>query len=175
MRESGLRWTFIIGLLLSVFLDGTISQQFAGHLFRSSATAVPEITTLWLLCASFFEDQYHMPTYWFAVFAGVVFDLFYSGYWGVYLFIFPVIVWLARTLRQVLPVNLFATLLVGFLGFTIQPLLSWSALQMIGGTGTSVADFMVIDLAPTLALNEVILLILYVPLRQLYLRGARVQ
>lgn len=170
MKTTQIKWFSALGLAICIFLDGAISQQLAGQLFTTTAKLVPELTTLWLLATAFFEDEIHVPTYWFAIFAGVVYDLFYAGYWGIYLFIFPVVVWLARTLRQYLPVNLFATLLVGFLGFSIQPLFSWIALHLIGLTNVSLADFMVVHLAPTLALNEVLLVILYLPLRQLYLR-----
>lgn len=169
MSQSRRRWIFVLGLVLCIFLDGVLSQLFSGLLFRPTVSAVPELTTLWLTCAAFFEDDTHLPTYWFAVGAGIIFDLFYMGYWGVYLFIFPVIVWLARILRQYLPVNLFATLLVGFLGFGLQPLLSWLALQVVGLTSASLTDFLVTALAPTLALNEVLLVILYWPVRQIYL------
>ncbi|GKT03505.1 rod shape-determining protein MreD [Furfurilactobacillus sp. WILCCON 0119] len=171
MRQvARLRWYFIIGLFVCVFLDGAVSQQMANQLFRHSTSMVPEFTALWLMAAAFFEDDIHMPTYWFAVVAGIIFDIFYMGYWGIYVFIFPVIVWLAKTLRRYLPVNLFATLLVCFLGFALQSLLSWIAFQIIGVTSASLADFLVVALAPTLAFNEIMVLIFYLPLRQLYLR-----
>jgi rod shape-determining protein MreD. len=66
-----------------LFLDGSISQIFSTHLFRPSAIMVSHLVVLWLIAAVLFEDQYDIPIARWAAAAGAIFDLYYTGIFGV--------------------------------------------------------------------------------------------
>lgn len=58
--------------------------------------------------------------------------------------------------------------LVYFLGITVLVSLGYMANAFIGETDSSIAQFLVNTLAPTLALNLVLLAIVYFPVETLY-------
>lgn len=159
---------FVIGQFIAFFLDGSISQTMSGILFKYPNTMVPYLTVLWLILAAFFGNGKKLHLYtWFAV-IGFIFDMYYTGLLGVYVFIFPLVVYLCQLVYQILPPNFMSGFLVYFLGITVLVSLGYMANVFIGETDSSVAQFLVNTLAPTLALNLVLLTIVYFPVEALY-------
>ncbi|CAJ1228612.1 rod shape-determining protein MreD [Levilactobacillus zymae] len=167
-RLSKLRFGFPIGLLLMLFLDGSISQIFSTHLFRPSAIMVSHLVVLWLIAAVLFEDQYDIPIARWAAAAGAIFDLYYTGIFGVYVFIFPLAVYLTRLMVAYISPNFLSGLLIYFIDITMVEALGYLASRMVHLTSMAGSTFLVTTLGPTLALNLALFVVLYFPIRWVY-------
>lgn len=159
---------FVIGQFIAFFLDGSLSQTMSGILFKYPNAMVPSLTILWLILAAFFGNGKKLHLYTWAAIMGFVFDMYYTGLLGVYVFIFPLVVYLCQMVYRVLPPNFMSGFLVYFLGITVLVSLGYMANVFIGETDSSVAQFLVNTLAPTLALNLVLFTIVYFPIEALY-------
>jgi len=167
-RLSKLRYGFPIGLIIALFLDGSVSQAFATHLFRNSSVMISHLVILWLVCAVLFEDQVDIPVGRWAAVAGAIFDLYYTGIFGVYVFIFPLIVYVTRQLANYISPNFLSGLLIYFVDITLVEALSYLASRVVHLNNMAGSTFLVTTLGPTLALNLALFVILYFPIRWVY-------
>lgn len=159
---------FVIGQFVAFFLDGSISQALSGTLFKYPNSMVPCLTVLWLILAAFFGNVKKLHLYTWAAVVGFIFDMYYTGLLGVYVFVFPLVVYLCQSVYQILPPNFLSGFLVYFLGITVLVSLGYVANAFIGETDEPITQFLVNTLAPTLALNLVLLAIVYLPIETLY-------
>ncbi len=159
---------FVIGQLLAFFFDGSVSQVLSGTLYKYPNSLVPTLTLLWLILAVFFGNPRKMHLSIWAAVIGFIFDMYYTGLLGVYVFIFPLVVYLCRSVYELLPPNFMSGFLVYFLGITVWTSLGFIANTFIGQTSASVAQFLVNTLAPTLAINLVFMALAYFPVESLY-------
>ncbi len=165
---------FIVGLILAFFLDGSISQAFASVLYAEPNSMVPYLTLMWLCMTAFFSTRIkrlHVGI-WAAI-IGFVFDSYYTGLLGVYVFIFPLVVYIGQAIYESLPKNFLSGFLVFFIDVTFAISLNWLANIFVGQVEPSASIFLVNALAPTLALNLFFFAICYFPIESLYARHRR--
>ncbi|EEI18988.1 rod shape-determining protein MreD [Lentilactobacillus hilgardii] len=159
---------FVVGQFIAFFLDGSISQILSGTLYRYPNSLVPALTLLWLVLAVFFGDRKKLHLGIWAAVIGFIFDMYYTGLLGVYVFIFPLVIYLCQSVYQMLPPNFMSGFLVYFLGITVWTTLGFIANAFIGQTSSSLAQYLVNTLAPTLAINLVFMALAYFPVASLY-------
>ncbi|MBM6940820.1 rod shape-determining protein MreD, partial [Lactobacillus coleohominis] len=97
-RLSRIRFLFPIGLFIAFFLDGSFSKVFANQFFSFPYTMVSQLVLLWLVLAYFFEADIKIPLYGFAVIVGALTDLYYAGVFGLFIVLYPLMVWVTKTL-----------------------------------------------------------------------------
>ncbi|WP_251547224.1 rod shape-determining protein MreD [Limosilactobacillus caecicola] len=170
-RLSRLRFLFPIGLLIAFFLDGSLSKVLANQFFSFPYSMVSQLVLLWLVLAYFFEGTVKIPLYGFAIAVGVLSDLYYSGIWGLFIVLYPLIVWLTKFLARLFTDNFFNTMLIFFIDVVVFEFLNYWAFVLIGVTHTNIGDFLLYTLAPTLALNLVYFVVLYWPINILYTKA----
>lgn len=167
-RLSRLRFVFPIGLFVMFVLDGSVSKVFSGFLFSYPYAMVSHLIVLWLVLACFFEEDVHIPIYGFAVAVGVLCDVYYSGILGLFMFLYPLIVWLTKLIAQYFPTTFLSVLMIFFIDIAMFEFLNFIAYAATGVMKANFANFLLYDLAPTLALNLIFLVILYFPIRALF-------
>lgn len=167
-RLSKMRFGFPIGLFLMLFLDGSLSQVFSSQMFGVSSVMISHLVVLWLVCGVLFEENMTIPLVKWAVVVGIVFDLYYTGIFGVYIFVFPLVVYVTRQLVKYISPNFLSGLLIYFIDITIVEALSFLASRVVHMTSMSGSAFLVNTLAPTLALNLALFVVLYFPIRGVY-------
>ncbi|CAM3027936.1 rod shape-determining protein MreD [Lactiplantibacillus plajomi] len=168
MRYSRLKIIFPIGLFVALFLDGSLSNVFAGRLFTYPYTSVLHLVLLWLVFAVFLDDRDDLATGIWAAFVGLVFDWYYTGIIGVYLISLPLIVYLCRQVKPWLDLNFLTLLMVYIINLTIVEAFAYTWYSLCDVVNSGLADFAVYTLGPTIALNLAIFVILYYPVRRLY-------
>lgn len=167
-RLSKLRWVFPIGLLLALYLDGSLSHVFSGLFFHYPSAMSSQLILLWLVLSYFFEDGVKIPLVGFAALAGAICDLYYAGIWGLFIFLYPLIVMLTRALSRYLPSSFLSQIMIFFVDVTVFELLNYWAYSIVGVTTAGFGDFLAGVLAPTLALNLIYFVILYFPIGKLF-------
>lgn len=167
-RLSRLRYLFPIGLFIMFFLDGSLSKIFASFFFSYPYAMVSQLTLLWFVMAYFFEGDIQIPLTFFAVIAGVVADVYYSGILGLFIFLYPLIVWLTRVLAHSFNPSFLTSILIFFIDVAAFEFLNYLAYNIVGVTTMSIVDFVVDVLTPTLALNLVYFVVLYWPISAVF-------
>ena len=170
-RLSRLRFIFPIGLLICFFLDGSLSKIFAPLFFADPYSIVSCLTLLWLVLAYFFEGDVAIPLTGFAIVVGAVADVYYAGIWGLFIFLYPLMVWLTRVLAHSFNPSFLTSILIFFIDVAVFEFLNYVAYNLVGVTSTNLVDFVVDVLAPSLALNLVYFVLLYWPISVIYKRA----
>ncbi|MCH5462064.1 rod shape-determining protein MreD [Lactobacillus sp. LC28-10] len=170
VRVTKLRYGFPIGLFLFFYLDGILGAVFPQQLFSVPYSMSSYLVVLWLVFAVFFEDQIQIPLSIWAAVAGGLFDVYYTGIWGIFVFVFPIVVALTRACYKAFPINFLSGLLVYFIDITVVCSLSYIGNLVVHMTSASFADMMVDSLAPTLAYNLAAYVILYFPVQWVFNR-----
>lgn len=116
----------------------------------------------------FFEENIRIPLVWFAVLAGAIADLYYSGILGLYIFLYPLVIVLTRMMDKVMDRNFLNMILIFFIDLVVFELLNFLAYRIVGIIHQGVGDFLVDNLAPTLALNLVYFVIFFWPVSRIY-------
>nr|WP_283096070.1 rod shape-determining protein MreD [Apilactobacillus xinyiensis] len=165
LRNTAFKYVFPIGMLISIFLDGSIFFIFGASL---SFHAVPNLSFLWIFLTMFFinDDEIHYELW--AMLAGIIIDIFYMGFLGVYTFIFPLAIYFSRWIYKHLPLNIISAFLIYFIDITMIYSLSLLANRLESLTNMSWSFYLVYVLGPTLVINLAFLIILYIPLQSLF-------
>ncbi|XIF20410.1 MAG: rod shape-determining protein MreD [Acetilactobacillus jinshanensis] len=171
IKNSSLKYVFPIGLLIAFFLDGSISYNLMPILYRSYSM-VPYLSLFWLLMAIFFAHDFNLHVEGWAALLGAFFDWYYVGIWGVFIFIFPLVVYFTRVLYRYFSINFLSALLI-YLVDLIMVLFLGDIADRIVSHITGVAaytgiNFIFHSAIPTLVLNAVLFAILYFPVQKLY-------
>ena len=171
MQNSNLKYYFPIGLFICIFLDGTLSNIYARFFFASSISIESRLTLLWIVMAIFYSKADRLMLW--AVVAGLVFDMYYTGYLGIFLMIFPLIVYLDREVYRFFTSSFIVVLLIYLIDITLVAALSYWTNSLIGLTKTNVADFFVQTLGPSLAYNLALFALLFIPVRHFFEKFSR--
>ena len=170
-KNLSLRYIFPIGLLVAFFLDGSLSYNFMSIFYRSYS-AVPYLSLLWLVFTWFFttDDNLHLEL-WAAV-LGVLFDWYYIGILGVFIFIFPLVMYFSKVLYRYFSASFLNNSIIYLIDLILLQWLDFFANHFIGkitGVASSTGiDFLVHDFIPTILLNLIIFVILYFPIQLFY-------
>lgn len=167
-RLSRLKYIFPIGLFVCLFLDGALSHIWAPLFFSYPYSMASELVLLWLILAYFFQDGIEIPLVPFAIAAGAVYDLYFSGILGLFIFLYPLIVILTRFLSRYFSSSFLSMIMIFFVDIVIFETLNYWAYYLVGITNVGFGDYLLYTLAPTLALNLVYFVVLFWPIRSLF-------
>lgn len=168
MREhQPIRYVFIIGLFISLFLDGSISLIFS-HLLYGKYILVPSITFAWLFFGMYFINRTNEHVEIWASIAGLLFDLFYTGILGVYVIVFTLAIIIGRKLYRFLPMNIVTGLFSFAFNIALINVLAYGLNRLMNATNMAAGYFLIHAVIPTVLFNSVLFLILYVPIGVLF-------
>ncbi|UQS85176.1 rod shape-determining protein MreD [Apilactobacillus apisilvae] len=167
LSHSPLRYILPIGILIALFLDGSISLVFS-HLLFNGYYFIPQLTFLWLFYAMFFQYRINLRIEWWSALAGLLFDSYYTGILGVYVFIFPLAIYVGKKLYKYFSVNIFSALLIYIIDIFLIYYLSFFANRLKHLTEMSDSFFLTHVLGPTLIINVILLIFLYIPCQLLF-------
>lgn len=164
-------WLHVVIVMLAVFLDGGIAQQFAGVLFKLPMSASPYITILAILMPILSGTVKQIGNRWLyatAIVAGLLSDIFYVGVIGIATIGFPITIWLAKKIQHYLPDTMGWSMVTWFLSMCAYLIFDYFAFGIINLANMDVFNFIVFHLFPTLIVNLIFYIVLYAPLSYLY-------
>ncbi|GEL15815.1 rod shape-determining protein MreD [Pediococcus cellicola] len=174
LQSAKIKYIFPIGFFLALFLDGSINLVFSKALFAYPYSMVSNLTILWMILAIFFEGETKLPIATWAAGVGLVFDWYYTGVFGVNMFILPVLVIIVQWVKVFFKPTFLSILLTFFLTLTLYESAFYIVFSLVHYTTVASAEFVAYNLAPTLALNLCFFVLLYLPIKSLFrhTRGA---
>ena len=124
---------------------------------------VPRFLFLFILFLSVNYRPRASYTYGFVF--GFLYDLLFSGIIGIYMFLFPLLVYIALAILKVIYQNV---IIVGILGIILIAVLEWIVYQfnlLIGVAGIDFSSFLTQRLYATLLFNSLFILLLAYPFK----------
>ena len=163
------RYLLPIYLLVAFYLDGAISHLCEQWLYTPDHTVISRLFMLVLVVTAFILPEERQLT-WYAAGIGLLYDLYYTGMIGMYTFAVPLIIYTVRYLKQYLPDSAFFIGLIDVLCLTLLESTIYIMNRLIGYATVTPVEFISNVLAPTIALNLVYFVFLYLPLKYLLLK-----
>ena len=133
-RLSRLRYIFPLGLFISLFLDGSLSNVWAKLFFSYPYSMMSELVLLWLVLSYYFEEDIEIPLIPFAALAGIVFDVYFTGILGLDIFLFPLIVELTKVLSRYFSQSFLTIIMIFFIDIVAFVTLTYWAYSLVGIT-----------------------------------------
>lgn len=164
IQEYSSKYIFWIGLIIAFFLDGSLSYNLSFFLFRSFI-AVPYVSLLWLVLFALFANRFEPHLMAGAIVLGIAYDWYYTGIFGVYIFIFPVVLYLTKILYHYLSLNFVSNLIIYGVDLIVVEMLSWitscyasKVAQIVPVSG---GNYLLHAFIPTLFINLFLFIIFY--------------
>jgi len=152
---------FFLILFILLVSEGVAIDLLPNILTSKSTLIVPHWIFIFLFLIVLFYDR--QDTF-FAIGYGVIFGLFidvaYVGVLGVYMFVYPLTLYIMQLLKGMLQTNIYITILMTVIGITMIETLLYFIYTFIGTIDTTWFYFAVYRLLPTVLAN----LILFIPL-----------
>ena len=146
------RWIVLILLMLGFFLDGSFSLVFSQNFYVNDLQMAPQLILLEIVLATF---------------AGLSYDLFYTGLIGQYTLIVPLAYLLTKYLLNYFKERPIYKLAAFIIAVFISQLILYFLAVFFGMTNENPWQFISNALAPTILLNVVLFLIFYWPSQKL--------
>lgn len=166
--HTKLKWTFAIITFFLLFLDGALYANMAGLLSSGKNNILPMLLVIWFVYAVLFELDDDLPIYMWTFIAGLIYDIFYFGVVGGFTVGLPLMVWISKKLRYYLSDSVISLFMIIILSITSLQLFTYMAALIAGLDVGNAAEYIVWTFTPSLALNVVIAVVLYLPMKALF-------
>ncbi|MCJ7839902.1 rod shape-determining protein MreD [Lederbergia sp. NSJ-179] len=102
----------------------------------------------------------------YAAVFGLLFDVYFTEIIGVYLFLFPIVVYLASKMAKIFQVNIFTVFFIAVLSVGIVELVVYGMNIFVLQRNMDIQEYLNRRLWPTLILNQIFFLITYFPFKK---------
>lgn len=159
--------TTLIPLVITFcfLLDGLLTAIFSAQFLEGTKTMTPRLIVLVLILMSFYIPRSRMLVY--GVVFGLIYDSYYVGILGVYVLLFPLIIYLTEKLKKILNPNPIVIGMMVIINISLIETYLYLFYQMLGYTTINWATFLADRLGPTLLLNLVLFIIVFYPLKRI--------
>ncbi|KHD86968.1 rod shape-determining protein MreD [Heyndrickxia ginsengihumi] len=163
----------LIPLILSLcyIADSLFVQFFSLESFGGTYILVPHFLLVVLVLMGIFYRP--KTSIMYAFIFGMLYDAFYTGVLGIYLFFFPLAVYITTKMMKVLQSNLVISGIVVLFNITIVEFLVYGVNLLINHDLMNLADFLNLRLWPTLVLNLAFFIVIGLPMRNFLTRRVR--
>jgi len=160
-------------LAILIFISESIFvTTFSGEFFTSDKMLIPRFLMILLVFVSVYCNS--RIALYYSVVIGLVFDVVYTEILGVYLFVFPLIVYVMSKIMKVLQNNIFVVSFISLIAVAFLEMIIYGMNSLLGFAAMTFQQFLTNRLAPTLILNAVVIIIAAYPLRKFMLKHSEV-
>lgn len=153
---------FFLTLFVFLISEGVAIDLLPNILTSTSTLIVPHWIFIILLLMVLFYDR--QDTF-YAIAYGAVFGLFidiaYVGILGVYMFVYPLILYMMQLLKGMLQTNFYITILMTIVSISMIEFLLFFIYSLVGVVETNWSYFTLHRLLPTILANLLLLIPLY--------------
>lgn len=159
---------FFLPLLLFVFftVESIFVQLLPSEYFYGKWILVPRFLIAALLLLSIYGSQKYAILYGFAF--GLLFDIVYTEIIGIYLFLFPLTIYLVMKAMKVLQANALVVTLAILAGIALLELVIYKMNSFLHITDLTLKEFADMRLLPTLCLNLIFIVVAFYPLKRYF-------
>jgi rod shape-determining protein MreD len=151
--------------------ESIFARYFPEGLFGGNYIIVPHFLLVALLLMGVYYSRNRAIL--FAFIFGLLFDVFYTEILGVYMFLFPLSVYIADKMMKILQNNLFVAAIVIIFNISLVEFLVYEINLLILKLPMTITEFLEYRLLPTLALNVIFFIIMALPFKLLFSKMSR--
>lgn len=159
----------MIGLFYS---DSLFAMVFPETAFDGKYAIIPRFFAVGLMLMAIYFDRNTAIKYGFLF--GFLFDIFYTGVLGAYMFFLPLMVYVVSKLVKVLQNHLIIVCFIVLFGLFLLELVMFQLNVLIERTEMNITQFVSIRVGPTLLLNLLFYLLLAFPLKSAFEKLRRI-
>lgn len=141
------KWVLAIGLFVALVVDGVCSFYLHQFMDYGNFGTISVVLPISVMLIGLFDDT-NKNEIWLALGAGIVADIYFYGFVGIYSVFLPLSCWICQRIARFLPEIFWARLIVVLLGTTIFMAYIWLIFNMIG-----IADISIHSLLLSMAVN----------------------
>lgn len=149
--------------LLAFFLDGSLKSSI--HSFNSPTFQVSIQLLLMVFVMLELRNQSKSNyMFWYALVLGILYDSYYSGVFGLYTIVFPLTEMIVKAIKRIIPDSLLFEWSAYFIVLTLSMIYLYFVGKFLGVTDVNFIHFIAYWLWPSLLINSIFFVILYIPL-----------
>jgi rod shape-determining protein MreD len=159
------RFFFPVLSILMFYSESVFTQLVGASAFQGDhLILVPRFLMVVLIMATF----YYRPrtAIYYGIFFGFIYDLFFTDVLGIYMFIMPLILYIASKLMKILLLNAFVVTIILMFSLSLFEWIIYLMNVLIQKTDISFMQFVDWRLLPSLLLNLVFFIFIYFPLKK---------
>lgn len=155
---------FILPLITIIcfYAESLFIEFFPAFSFLGDRFVVPRFLLVVLTMMGIY--YFRNVTLIYAAIFGLLFDVYYTGVIGAYLFLLPIAVYAASKMMKVLQINVFTSGLVSLIIIAVVETLVYGLNILLFDVKMTAAHFLNNRLIPTLTLNLVFYLLIFFPI-----------
>jgi len=165
-------WVHPVLVFLALILDGVIALNWAPVLYKLPMSASPLLVLLVLLMPILVKVDNnlneHINLYVLAGIVGLVYDFYYTGYVGVSLIGFPLMVGLAVWGQKYFEYSYFWEMLIFFVVISIYLIFDYLAFGIINVAKANLQEFIIFHMFPSILINLIFFIVFFPALSILY-------
>lgn len=153
---------FFLTLFIFLISEGVAIDLLPNILTSTSTLIVPHwIFIILFLMVLFYDRQDTFYAITYGVVFGLFIDIAYVGILGVYMFVYPLILYVMQLLKGLLQTNFYISILMTILGISMIEFLLYFIYSLVGVVDTNWSFFAMHRLLPTVLANLLLLIPLY--------------
>lgn len=149
-------------LFLLMISEGVALDILPKRLLTSDYMIVPHWVFIFLIFITIFYDKEN--TYYsvlYGVIFGLLIDIVYTGYLGIYMFSYALVVYIIHGLKKRFYTNILVTIVIGIIGISIADIVINLIYSSIGVIDIYWKEYLQLRLLPTILANIIFLIIFY--------------
>lgn len=135
------RWSVGIALFCAMILDGSLAWAFQKILFHPDFGAACWFTVVGITLMALYNDL-NKNNIWLALGIGVLADMFYFGYLGVYTVAFPLLCYILQKVARFLPETFWFRLIVCLISYLFVSFYVFTMYIIVGTQQPSFSSFL---------------------------------
>lgn len=152
----------IIILLSLLILEGIAMILLPTNIFISDMYIIPHWVFLFILLVNvFFDNEELYFSITLAIVFGLLIDVVYTDLLGVYMFVYPMAIYIVNLIKQFFQANFYITVVYYLVSFTIIEMMIYIIYSFVDLINITYILFIWDRLIPTIIANFIFLLVLY--------------
>jgi len=152
----------IIILLSLLILEGIAMILLPTNIFISDMYIIPHWVFLFILLVNvFFDNEELYFSITLAIVFGLLIDVVYTDLLGVYMFVYPLAIYIVNLIKQFFQANFYITVVYYLVSFTIIEMMIYIIYSFVDLINITYILFIWDRLIPTIIANFIFLLVLY--------------
>ncbi|QIL50872.1 rod shape-determining protein MreD [Weissella coleopterorum] len=165
-------WVHPVLVFFALILDGVIALNWAPLLYKLPMSASPLLVLLVLLMPILVKTDdvlnEHLNLYFLAGVIGLIYDFYYTGYVGVSLIGFPLMVGLATWVQKYFEYSYFWEMVIFFTVISAYLIFDYLAFGVINVAKANFQEFIIFHMFPSILINLILFIIVFPALSILY-------
>src|SRR5690625_475788 len=167
---------FPLILFLLLVSEGVALDLLPNILTSTETLIVPHwIFVFLILIALFYDTSDTFYAVIFGVFFGIFVDIAYTEVLGVYMFVYPLAIYIVQLLKRMLQTNFYMTMIITVISISIVEMLIYFIYSFVGIVDATMSYFVLHRLLPTILANVLFLIPLYFLSVNMLMRWSREQ